>query len=264
MKKIEEIKLKKREVVIVINGKSYPLSKESFTDGYYYVNKEIDDEEFKRIENDSKKKNIDIYLMTLFTKNRYTCFEIKKKLKDKFDLSEQKIDEIIYKYIESNTLDDYSYTCDFIRFKQEKNYGKQAILNDLKRKGISEDILQDKKIQALFTYEYDFNLTLKKIDKSYLPYMRRKNNLIQFLLRRGFSYSQSNQYVEDYLSSCDEENNEEQKIIFLRKEAHKCYNHIAKKDYSEKEKNDYIISHLLRKGYSRDEISIVLKESEND
>lgn len=267
MKKIEDIKIKKKKVVITILRHEYYLSKDSFTDGYYYIGKELTSLEFKEIEEASKKKNVNLYLTTLLSKRRYTNYEVENKLKDKFKLNDFEIKKTLSKYIESKIIDDYSYTYDFVLFKIEKNYGKKKIIDELKRKGISEDIYNDLSIQSLFTKEQDINSLLKKVDKKNLPHLRRKEHLLQYLIRRGFNYNESEKHIEKYLSSFSDNENkniEEQKRVFLKKEIQKCYNHLASKEYSEKEKTNYLVSHLMRKGYSKDEILYELKESITD
>ncbi|WP_188020320.1 regulatory protein RecX [Deferribacter autotrophicus] len=87
-----------------------------------------------------KNKNPESYLLRLLTKKDYTSFEIRGKLKEKFQLEEKDIEEILEKYKDFGYVDDNRYKYSFIVSKLLSKEGPYLIVQKLKLKGIDINI----------------------------------------------------------------------------------------------------------------------------
>lgn len=263
---IREIRQEKNGVVLLVNKTEYLLSINDFTENYYYPNKELSCEEFQNLKEKSKNKKVTDYISFLLSSRRYTAKQIKDKLKTKFNLLDSLCEKFLLPYQESQILDDMSYAIDYCESKISSGYGKNYIIQKCKEKGISEDLISSEKIQSLFEDHSNILIDLiskqNKIKKN-LTIEQRKNAVIQYLLRRGFSFEDSNKAVCNFYSSLSAEEITKDSInrkLLLKKDAEKCYNLIVRKSISIDMKKNSFIKKLLSKGYRFEEIQPLLKE----
>ncbi len=263
---IEEIYVKKDTVSLLIDGKEIVISVDSYLSDYYYPGKVLADkqiQELKRMEKQTKSRK---YLLYLLSHGRYTTYEIKKRLKEKYAVSEKECLEMMTPYIESGILSDREYVIEYLDSKTEQGYGKQYLMMALKKKGIPESMLSEQEIQSRMDVDDDIVLALlTKEDKKRkaLSSKKRKEVLSQYLYRRGFTSSQSQALIETYFSSLSEEDKEKQeknsKMLF-KKEALKCYNSFVRKYPDAKKRKQAFLQRFLRQGYEYSEIEELIQQ----
>lgn len=265
-KVIEEIHVKKDTVSLIMDGKEIVISVDSYLSDYYYPGKVLDDkqiQELKRMEKQTKSRK---YLLYLLSHGRYTTYEIKKRLKEKYAVSEKECLEMMAPYIESGILSDREYVIDYLDSKTEQGYGKQYLIMALKKKGIPESMLSEQEIQSRMDVDDEIVLALlTKEDKKRkaLSSKKRREVLSQYLYRRGFTSSQSQALIETYFSSLSEEDKEKQeknsKMLF-KKEALKCYNSFVRKYPDAKKRKQAFLQRFLRQGYEYSEIEELIQQ----
>lgn len=265
---IKDIKQTKKGIKIIFEDDiSFLLSINDFADGYYYPNKSLSDEEYKDLKDKSNYKKIAEYLNRVLSSKRYTYKEIETKLSSKYHLSSSKIQSILSPYVDNKIIDDYDFALEFIETKVLLGYGKEYILHSLKQKGINEEILKrNEVIESLNTIDYEIlRLLISKMDKSKrnIPLLKRKNQIMMSLIKRGYQSQLCRKEIDDFYSS---RNEEEKKIdqtnqyVTLKKEAERCYNSLSRKKYDSYKKKESFIQKLISKGYAYSEIEPILKE----
>lgn len=265
-KTIQEIKTSKTGVSIIVGEESFLLSFDQYSNGFYYPNKNLSDEEFQQLKYDSKTKKANDYLRYLLSISRYTKKELMTKIKTKYHLSNSECLSLLNPYIETAIIDDKAYAKDYIEAKLEQHYGRQFILSHLKEKGISDEILRSEACADLFDDSLDSLLYLiEKTDraKKEKTIDERKISILQLLLRRGFSSSQAKKAIDFFYDNLDDETKEkerENRARLLKKQARKWYNLLVRKTSDPNKKKDALIRKLLSHGFHYDEIEKELQE----
>lgn len=125
------------------------------------------------------------YALYLLNSKDYCKKEIIEKLLTK-GYSNNSIDAIIEKLTEYNLINDTIYSQKYInnKIKYKKN-GKFKVINELKLKGISNDILEELQIDDEMQFENAYYIALKKIKS-----LKEKDNKIakikRFLYYKGY------------------------------------------------------------------------------
>ena len=119
--------------------------------------------------------------------------EVEQKMRDYLIIPEAK-EEILLYLMKENYLNEERFTRSYIRGKfYIKSWGRNKIKNHLKFKGISEKLINSSFDEI---DEDDYKKTLLKIYHGYfekqkgLKDYQKKSKTIQFLLSRGFEYSE--------------------------------------------------------------------------
>ncbi len=139
---------------------------------------------------------IETYGARYLGRQMLTQAELEKKLKDRFDLSYgEEIAAVINKFIEYGYLNDAYYGEVFVKqTKGLKPMGKALLKQNLKAKGLTDDVIKDS--ISLVTDEDYKTMIHTLIEKKWRT--RRQGESIdkwksktwQFLMRKGFSYDQ--------------------------------------------------------------------------
>ena len=248
---INSIKIKNNKITCTIDSKEFIISSDTYSKFYLYPNKEISTEEFNSILADSKLIKAKNYIQQLLTKSSYTCHDLKKKLIQKFKLTSNELDEILQPYIDSNIIDDYTYALDYIQSKNNLCYGENYLKEKLIQKGISEEIIHNKKIEEALKFNNQFldkfasDLLAKNTS---LPITKQKQKLSDFLIRRGFDYIDVSNTIKKLNFKTDNKY-----LTNLNKKINQIVKKHKNKNISKYDKKDQLIQKLLYHGYKYDE-----------
>ncbi len=264
---LKDVVRKDKNILLVFPKRKILLSTEDYLSGYFYPGKEFSDSEISTLKEKSSLCKAEGYLHSLLRNHRYTIKETTDKLKIKYALSEDKIHFLLSLYIEDKILDDESYAFDFYESRREQGYGENAIFAKLKRKGIPEEIIQKLRTQeeASSPSRDKILSLLERKDKPNLrkPIQKRKESLFAFLLRRGFNPSDAEKFIEDYfeaLPRTKDEQTEQRKAEYLKKEGEKCYNAVRKKNLSSFQRKSKFLSSRREKGFLKEDIDSFLSQ----
>jgi regulatory protein len=277
--KVTEIEVQKKNterVNVYINDEfAFPCSLELIYKFNLQKGKEIQEENLKALAEEDSFLMGKSYALKCIEKTYKTEQQVVDKLISKE--YEEKIIKRVIDFMKSyGFVDDKRYAEAYIKEKI-RTLGRNRIKFALSRKGISQDIIQDKlemlgdvgeeevalqlgrkKVTQLMKSEYDCNKLYKKLG--------------DFLVRRGYSFEIVSQVVKEIMNdnvfqTQKEIEKSEVDSSILIELAEKRYNIIIK---SEKDSNKIykkLSDFLLRKGYKWDEIknivkSVVLKEED--
>ncbi len=267
-REIIEVTAKKNGVEIDLGEVRYLISQNDYSDGFYYPGKVLSDEEYRKLYNAHNLKKAKDYMYRLLSSGRYTSYELKEKLRNKFSLNKYDVSRLIKEAKENGLINDSAYALDFIVSEKEKGYGKNRILSKLNEKGVFGDMLKTEEIQEELE---DFSFAvMQAID---ILTRRKKgalsegngNEAVQFLVQRGFSYSEAKDGISDYFDSITDEKKDElyqARKNHITQECIKCYNSLALKALPCQNKEKLFMSRLVNKGFAVDEIKEIREEKD--
>ena len=141
------------------------------------------------------------YALNLLSKSVKTEKEIIAKLKKRGYVSEI-IDNVIFKLKDYGYVNDEEFAEKYIN-SYSKNKGKRLLKSELKLKGVSDAIIEDK----FLSVENELETAIKIADK-YVKIkpvvIKTKQKCYKYLLSKGFSYDDSKTAVDKVLSLDDE------------------------------------------------------------
>ncbi len=247
MKIVNITKNKNNYIITFDNKESLILDEELFTDYYFYVEKEIEIEEFKKIKKESNLIKEKKYLVNLLSKKIYSKNEIIFKLKNK-QLLEEDINYLITYLENRNLLNEERYFNEYVEILNLKNYGYYKIKEKINQKGFKQNYDYNKEIE-----QEKINNILPILIKKYSKVSQNKKNIMikNYLINNGFNYDLINEIlIKVDISSLDEE------ISNLKRD----YNIILIKSQNkpEKDRTNYIISKLKMKGYKYNDIIMIV------
>lgn len=239
--------------------------------------KEVDLESIEKVvKEDNYLKGKD-YALRIIEKTYKTEKQIRDKLYKK-EYGDTEVERIIDFLKQYKFIDDYRYMKMFIN-DNIKKYGKNKIKYDLIKRGVEEELinkqLDDISYEVQYNIAYDLAITkykcLIKLDKDPKKNINKiYKKLGDFLIRRGYDFQIVNQVINNLKNSSEkEELNEEDKYIEEEQKQEKTkLVELALKRYAviSKSESDYIkiyrrlASYLMRRGYSYEEVSKVLKD----
>ncbi|MBT4289063.1 MAG: regulatory protein RecX [Deltaproteobacteria bacterium] len=162
------------------------------------------------------------YLMHLVSRSAKTSYEIRQKLR-RSDYNEDIVDQVIEFGKNYDFIDDQSYTIRWLKScASRKFYGKIKCIQELKKKGIDTEIINEQ-IELFFD---DKEISEYQIALDYLSKKRhlikgkdlyqQKQKASRILFQRGFSMDVINPVINDYFDSDfnSDNNNSYQKRIF--------------------------------------------------
>jgi regulatory protein len=264
--KIEIQKRNKDRVNVFINGEfAFACSSELVYTHGLKQDKKVDMESLQEVvaeDNYLKCKNSALKIME-------RGYKTEKEMYDKLILKgyEEKTIARTMEFLKSyNMLNDEAYSRLYIKDKV-KSQGKNKIKNDLLRKGIHKELLEEKlsEIDSASEYNTAFKMAEKKyavIIKTEKDYRKIGKKLWDYLMRSGYS----GDIIEDIIRKLvvkeeieikEEESTSLEEIFEIAKRRHDI---IIKSENDEKKLYKKLSDFLLRRGYSYEDIKSVLKE----
>ena len=256
---ILEVLFRKEKVRLVFASSQLEISRQIYTDGFYYPGKKLSSKEMATLRKEAGLYKAEGYLARLLSTHRMTVRGCHDKL-SRFPLSQTDREKLLSPYIEAGILDDRQYAIDFIQDRTEKGYGRTRILAELKKRGIhTEEILEDKEISDLFSNVIDEKL-MQAMEKklSEKPLLMKKKKMVDSLSRRGFPLSIAKEAVEEFFRERNRDDKKEQ--MLLKQEAEKCYNLLMRKTADPRKKEEAFWRRLLTKGFRSEDIRSVIEE----
>ncbi|MFA6587283.1 MAG: RecX family transcriptional regulator [Bacilli bacterium] len=259
---------KKCVKLVMEGGKKLTLSEDAFLSDYLYPGKELSPEELASLARKSQGKKEEDYLHTLLSRGRYTLQGVEDRLAMKFHTDEKRRKELLAPYIASGILSDESFASDYLESALGSCYGENYLRKALLEKKTDKKVLLLPSVQEKLKENSPFLPGfVKEMEEKLLslPERKRKEKEYAFFLRRGFSFEEILSAISKVQAMKTEEERgkeKEEQAKELKKEARQCYNSLAGRESADSQKaKKAFFGHLLRKGFSYDEIeSVVRKE----
>ena len=255
---------KRNGIEIQLGEQKFLLNTNDYLDGYYYPEKELSSEEYQNLKKMAKNKKAKDYLTRLLSSHMYTKKELTDKLSIRFSLTQEEIQYLLHPFEESDIISDIRYANEYCQAKLEQGHGRRYILEELKKKGISKEILSS--LPPMSEQEEEILPSLiQRMDKarSSSTIEKRKEDILISLIRRGYDSSIARKAIENYYSSLSDEKKmeeDEKRRVLLKKEADRCYNSLSRKNWPAAKRKDSFRKKLMVKGFRHDEIDEIIKE----
>lgn len=132
-------------------------------------------------------------------RNYFKNLSFKRKIKDQEQISEVAIELLINKLKQKRLINDEEFAKSWVQSRSKKK-GKIAIKLELIQKGIDKEIIEE----ALEKVVDEENVAQKALEKKMrvwknLPPLEFKKKAYEFLMRKGFEYSQVKDVIENIL-----------------------------------------------------------------
>ena len=141
------------------------------------------------------------YALNLLSKSVKTEKEIIAKLKKRGYVSEI-IDNVIFKLKDYGYVNDEEFAEKYIN-SYSKNKGKRLLKSELKLKGVSDAIIEDKFLSVENELETAIKIAEKYVKNKPVD-IKTKQKCYKYLLSKGFSYDDSKTATDKVLSLDDE------------------------------------------------------------
>ena len=208
---VTEIKpISKKQYKVFIDGEfAFVLYKGELRLYHIEENQEIKEDIYQNIIEEVLTKRAKLRAMYLLQKNSYTEFKLKEKLRQG-EYPESCMEKAI-EYVKSyGYINDMQYASDYM-FYHAKGLSRMQLVQKLKQKGISDDIIKGAYDNFCRENPIDEQPLLHKLLKKKhfekdLPYEERMK-IVKSIMQKGFSYDKINQAIEQY-GNYDEEKND--------------------------------------------------------
>lgn len=248
-KTIIKIKRTKKNVSITFSDKTKLICvNEVLANFYLYEGKTLDDKTIRQISDFNASAALMKYALSLLKKGHYSEWKMREKLYAK-EGTKKDVDLVIKKLKENDLINDKMLILDTIEYGNERNIGKNKILQELATKGVFQENLSG--IHFSFSLEKKkANNNLPKLEKKYAKYSyeQKKQHIYRALLSLGFD----NDIVLSVLSNIKQPNNKEE-FNKLEKDFNKVYIRLKSK-YEGHELKNKVVTSLRGKGYKLNEI----------
>ena len=185
--------------------------------------------------------------------------EVNEKLQEQ-DFSEDAIHFAINKLTNLHLIDDDNYGRSYVRTEMRAGKkGSRVIARDLRKKGLSDDLIQDVLTEFDTNQEWGnaYSMGEKYFDKQIRKHSVRDSvqRVKTHLLSKGYNHDMVNDVVQRIEQSTDDLSIEHQA---LHKEADKLWR--KHRQLTDKERTFKVKGKLMQKGYDIDEINSYLEE----
>ncbi len=257
---IKKIKITKTKVIITFDsGAKLELSPDVYTSHYFYVDRVMSDKEIHDLEDELKTTVALAYAKSLLAKAMYTEWTMREKLYNK-EYTKDVVDETIKSLKKDKLINDKAFVKEYISYANQKLYGKNKIIQELKKKGIFDVTLQDVKFSEATELKKAKEL-LPSLERKYgnLSTVDKKTHIYRSLINAGFSNEVSIEVAKKAHVNKPKDDNE----ILVRE-----FDNSLKKALQTKTTLNgvqaYIYRNLSNKGYSLSAIKKIMEEREDE
>lgn len=188
----------------------------------------------------------------------YTYAKMQKKLADKGDFDEIQIDMTMDILVHKNLIDDNEYTKHYFKKAQRLGLGLNKIIYNLKKEGVSQNVIDE--CLAEYSQDLEYDKAISLVEKLYNENKTRPQYaLIQNIKSKLFNKGFSADVVDQAISNFNFEVPREHTMMLLEKEYHRVYNRY-KNRYASNILRSKIITFLVQKGYEYDDVIEIISQ----
>ena len=185
-KAITKINVFKSKVSLYFGKEKIDISPDAYTDNYFYVGKILTNEQIVALEKDNYVQDAYNDALMLLNKAMYTEWGIREKLYLR-DFHKSTVDMVVTKLKKAKLINDKRYIKDYIDYADQKGYGKNKIIQELKKRGIFDTMIKDIKFSVTKeTQKAKMHLPLLEKQYSNLATSDKRQHIYNSLIRNGF------------------------------------------------------------------------------
>ncbi len=248
-KTVIKIKKNKKDVVISFDDRSkLRCVSEVLANFYLYEGKTLSNKQISEIKSFSDSAALLKYAMSLLQKGHYSEWKMREKLYAK-EGKKQDVDRIIKTLKNNDLINDKMFALDLIEYGNERNLGKNKIIQELSSKGIFDEIINKCSFSSSLEKKKAHN-NIPKLEKKYAKYSyeQKKQHVYRALLSLGFDNDVALEALNKLSAPKAKEENEK-----LEKDFDKVYIRLSHK-YEGYELKNKVITSLRSKGYKTKDV----------
>ena len=243
-KTILKIKINKKDIVISFTDRSKErLSKEVLASYYLYEGKTLSHKDISEMKNYSAVASLMKYALSLLKKGHYSEWKMREKLYAK-EAKKSDVDRVIKSLKNNDLINDKMLAEDLIEYGNERNLGKNKIINELSQKGIFEDVIAKYRFSSSLEKKKAL-ANLSKLEKKYdrYPHEQKKQHIYRGLISLGFDSDIASEVLNRISMPKQKEEKDKlerdfQKVLFS-----------LKRKYEGNELKNKVVTSLRGKGY---------------
>ena len=182
------------------------VHEEAVVDYRLVVGKELDKEIFEQLQESNEYQKAYAYAINVLSRRLYSEYELKRKLLMR-EVATEVIDAVIKKLVSIELLNDVTFASIYMEAEiRMQKKSRSQIIFDLRKKGISEQIIED--LMETFSFENEQKILKQELKKAYERYSQKKltkfelqNKVTTALGRKGFNFDEIRRqygfFVED-------------------------------------------------------------------
>ncbi len=250
---VKNIKFVNDKVEVVLENKSFFISKENYIDNPVAINSKISEEKINYLLNKEKVIECKTKTIKLLNRRLMSRYKIEIMLKEE-GLSNEEIKEVICSLIRMGLINDEYYAFVLRDSLLLKRKGRKIIYSSLKDEKIKEEII-NKVINSIDDQLYldNFYRVVEKYSKMYHTKSYELKKKMIFLKLKEYGYE------DELISELKIENDEEKENENIYKYLNKILKN-EKIDFNDYKSINKIRLKLVSKGFSYDIINRVLEE----
>lgn len=257
---IKEIKSSPKQTVISFDdGSSLSLVNDVLSEFYLYRNKELSEDDVKKLRDFSTLSTHYQYVLRILSKANYSTKEIKTKLERRF-VEPPQIDRIIKRLEDNNLLNDGQFAKNIFEYYVKERYGPLYIRQKLFDKGVAESI-----IETTLHFDEEVLMSNAQIIAERLinsKHLMTKNKLINQiyskLTRYGYEQDMVLTIINDLKTNLEVDDSK-----LIKKDFHRIIDKLKHKDMKDYDKKVVVMQKLRQKGYSYSAIKKVMEVQED-
>lgn len=255
-KKITNIKINKRNVVVSFNKQKITISHSAYTLFYLYVGKQLSVVEINKLKKYSRLSAFYEYALSFLKRNHYSEFNMRQKLFDK-GASKKDINEVINRLKSIDLINDDMLAEDILCFGNDKKYGKKRIQQMMFDKGLFEKtILKVRFLENEEIEKAEFHLSRLGQKYNELPFIKIKQKVYLALYSLGFDDKVINNVIH-HLKKPEKEI----EMNSLRHEYDKAKIRLSRR-YEGDVLYSKVFKYLINKGYLHQDVKQLIKEDD--
>jgi len=134
----------------------------------------------------------------MLARREHSQHELKQKLLLRFKDNPNEIDTMTTQLVLDNYQSDQRFCDAFIRYRQQKGYGKIRILAELRQKGVDSELMSQSFNDAdIDWFELALKLKINKFGEQVCKEFAIKSKQYRYLQYRGFSSDQINYAIQE-------------------------------------------------------------------
>jgi regulatory protein len=134
----------------------------------------------------------------MLARREHSQHELKQKLLSRFKDNPNEIETILAQLILDNYQSDQRFCAAFIRYRQQKAYGRIRITSELRQKGIDSELINQSFIEEdVDWFELALRLKISKFGEQVTKDYSSKSKQYRYLQYRGFSTDQINYAIQE-------------------------------------------------------------------
>jgi len=136
--------------------------------------------------------------LNMLARREHSQHELKQKLLLRFKDNPNEIDTMTTQLVLDNYQSDQRFCDAFIRYRQQKGYGKIRILAELRQKGVDSELMSQSFNDAdIDWFELALKLKINKFGEQVCKEFAIKSKQYRYLQYRGFSSDQINYAIQE-------------------------------------------------------------------